>query len=114
MDPPDDCAAVDGAASEAPHRLDHVRNEVALHIALKREARPGQSQRCGRDRAPRDARDAGDVSEDAGLVETPEGSEVEDHGPVAASRQTEGDSFFPLRAMPARQGVARLEDRQER
>ena len=68
---------------------------------------------CG-DRASRDARHPVEPAEEAELVQAPEGAQVEEHRPVAAAREAEGDPGLhpPAVAVPdVAHGAGRLGER---
>ena len=60
------------------------------------ERGPGQRERAGGDRAARDARDAVEARQPAGLVQPPQRAEVEQHRPVAAAGEAQRDAVGRL------------------
>ena len=74
-----------GATAPRP-RPGTLRDAAAVEV----ESRPREPEHAGRDRATRHARDSLELRQHAGLVQPPQRAGVEEHRPVAATRQAEG------------------------
>ena len=88
-------AAVNRTARETSDRLDKLGPELCGHaVAVEGERAPREGQAACRDRAAGDARHSPQSRQIPELVEPPEASDVEEHGPITAAREAQGQPGF--------------------
>src|SRR5262249_59846202 len=88
----DERPAVDGDAGELAHRRRHLVVEVRGLPALQAQALPVHGEHAGCDGAAGDARDLIELWQVVELIETLQGTEMEEHRAITAAREAERDT----------------------